>query len=167
MARIDAGVLQVQQTWTTAAEVVEAACAHAAASLTGRDLRVEADDEIGVEIDPRLTSSALAHLLENAARYSKDGSIEVRGWVDAEGLRVEVRDTGPGLQPVEMARLFEPFYRGEAVRQTIAGTGMGLAIARGLLAAEGGRVWAENLAPHGAVFAIAVPARTRQPAVAR
>ena len=167
MARIDAGALQVQQKWTTAAEVVEAACAHAAAALAGRGLRVEADDEIAVEIDPRLTASAIAHLLENAARSSSDGSIEVRGWIDAEGLRVEVRDAGPGLQPLEMAQLFEPFYRGEAVRQTISGTGMGLAIARGLLAAEGGRVWAENLAPHGAVFAIAVPAHTRHQATVR
>ena len=167
MARIDAGGVHVQRAWTTAAEVVDAACAHAAAALAGRDLRVDADENASIEVDPRLTSAAVAHLLENAARYSTEGPIHVRAWIDAEELRIEVRDTGPGLQPAEVARLFEPFYRGEAIRQSVAGTGMGLAITRGLLAAEGGRVWAENVAPHGAAFTIAVPARTRQVAAAR
>ena len=50
---------------------------------------------------------------------------------------------------------------GELLRQRIPGTGMGLAITRGLVAADGGRVWAENVAPHGACFSFAVPARTR------
>ena len=161
MARIDAGGVHVQRTWTTPAEIVEAAIAHTTSVLTGRELRVDANDDVAIEIDPRLTSSALAHLLENASQYSADGPIHVRGWTDDEGLRLEVRDSGPGVQPAEMERLFEPFYRGEAVRQAVPGTGMGLAITRGLLAAEGGRVWADNMTPHGACFTIAVPARTR------
>jgi two-component system sensor histidine kinase KdpD len=166
MARIDAGTVQPQRVWTTPAEVVEAAIGHASSALAGRDVRVEARDEVAVEIDPRLASSALAHLLENAAQYAPDGSIDVRGWTDAEGLRLEVRDQGPGLQSHELERLFEPFYRGELWRQRVPGTGMGLAITRGLVAADGGRVWAENIAPHGACFTIAVPARTRALAAA-
>jgi signal transduction histidine kinase len=122
---------------------------------------VEARDDEAVEIDPRLVSSALAHLLENAARYAPDGSITVRGWADEQGLRLEVRDQGPGLQPHELERLFEPFYRGELFRTRMPGTGMGLAITRGLVAADGGRVWAENLSPKGACFSIGVPARSR------
>jgi two-component system sensor histidine kinase KdpD len=166
MARIDAGTVQPQRVWTTPAEVVEAAMSHALSALAGRDVRVEARDEVAVEIDPRLASSALAHLLENAAQYAPDGSIDVRGWTDAEGLRLEVRDQGPGLQSHELERLFEPFYRGELWRQRVPGTGMGLAITRGLVAADGGRVWGENIAPNGACFTIAVPARTRALAAA-
>jgi len=166
MARIDAGTVRPRRSWTTPAEVVEAAINHSATALAGRDVRVEASDEEAVEIDPRLASSALSHLLENAARYASDGPIEVRAWTDAEGLRVEVRDRGPGLQPHELERLFEPFYRGELFRSQMPGTGMGLAITRGLVAADGGRVWAENLQPRGAAFTIAVPARTRAIAAA-
>lgn len=161
MARIEAGAVQARREWTTPAEVVEAGLSHAAPVLANRDLRVEAPDDIGVEVDPRLTSAALVHLLENAARYSVDGPIVVRSWTEPEVLRIDVSDSGPGLQPSELDRLFEPFYRGERVRQRTPGSGMGLAITRGLLAAEGGRVWAVSPGPRGACFSIAIPARTR------
>ncbi|MGH9411175.1 MAG: sensor histidine kinase [Vicinamibacterales bacterium] len=161
MARIDAGSVQPRRAWTTPAEIVEAATAHAAQALAERDVRVRADDEHGVEIDPRLASVALAHILENAARYAPEGSIEVRGWIDELGLRLDVRDGGPGLDASELERLFEPFYRGELFRSRVPGTGMGLAITRGLVSADGGRVWAENLTPRGALFSIAIPAPTR------
>jgi len=161
MARIEAGTVEPQRSWTTPAEIVEAAVSHAASALARRDVRIDARDDEAVEIDPRLASSALAHLLENAARYAPDGPITVRGWADDQGLRLEVRDEGPGLMPHELERLFEPFYRGELFRNQMPGTGMGLAITRGLVSADGGRVWAENLSPTGAGFSIAVPAKRR------
>jgi two-component system sensor histidine kinase KdpD len=160
MARIDAGTVQPRRSWTTPSEVVEAALSQAAPALTGRDVRVDAREDQAVEIDPRLAASGLVHLLENAARYAPGGPIEVHGWTDADGLRLEVRDEGPGVQPQEIERLFEPFYRGEVFRTRVPGTGMGLAITRGLVGADGGRVWAENLAPRGARFSIAVPGAT-------
>jgi len=166
MARIDARSVRAQRAWTTPAEIIEAAVSHAAAAVAGRDVRVDARDDVAAEIDPRLAASALAHLLENAARYAPDGPINVRGWADGEGLRLEVSDAGPGLQIEELDRLFEPFYRGESVRQRVPGTGMGLAITRGLVTADGGRVWAENASPHGACFHIAIPAPTRPVAAA-
>jgi K+-sensing histidine kinase KdpD len=165
MARIDAGGVQPQRRWVTPAEIVDAAAAHASAALAGSELRVETDDDTAAEIDPRLTASALAHVLENAARYAQAGYIQVAGWTDESGLRIDVRDEGPGLQPSEFERIFEPFYRGDRDRLRVAGTGMGLSITRGLLAAEGGRVWATNLNPRGACFSIAIPARTRPSAV--
>jgi two-component system sensor histidine kinase KdpD len=161
MARIEAGAVQARREWTTPAEVVEASVSHAAPALANRDLQVNAPDDIGVEVDPRLTSSALVHLLENAARYSANGPIVVHSWTEPDVLRIDVTDSGPGLQLAELNRLFEPFYRGQGVRQRIPGTGMGLAITRGLLAAEGGHVWAASPGTGGACFSIAIPARSR------
>jgi two-component system sensor histidine kinase KdpD len=161
MARIDAGTVQVHRAWTTPAEIVEAAVAQTAPLVAGHDVRVEAEEDRAVEVDPRLTASALAHLIENAVRYAGDGPIGIKGWTDDQGLRLEVRDQGMGLQPGELERLFEPFYRGETFRNQMPGTGMGLAITRGLVAADGGRVWAENLVPQGACFSIVVPGQTR------
>ena len=123
---------------------------------------MDADAETEVEIDPRVASVALSHLLENAARYSSaDREIAVQARADADGLHVAVTDHGPGLDPGELDHLFERFYRGHTARQLAPGTGMGLAITRGLLAAVGGRVWAENVPGGGARFTIVVPGPQR------
>ena len=162
MARIDAGAITPKREWVTPADVVEAALAHASAIIGSHPTSVDASANALVEVDLRLSASALAHLVENAVRYAPaDSVITVRGWTDEAGLRLDVRDAGPGLDPAEIDQLFEPFYRGHSTRDHVAGTGMGLAITRGLLAAQGGRVWAENILPTGAVFSIAVPARVR------
>src|SRR6185503_18286471 len=137
------------------------ATSYAGRSLAGHNLHVDASVDRAVHIDPRLTSSALAQLLENAARYSPAGStIDVHAFVRDGEVRISVCDVGSGLPPADLARLFEPFFRGTAARAT-TGTGMGLAIARGLLSAQQGRTWAENKDGGGARFWIAVPAESR------
>ena len=162
MARIDAEAIRIERQWVTAAEVVDAALAHVRHAVEGHLLRVEADAETEVEIDPRLTSVALAHVVENAAYYSPvDRPILVRARVEGDGLHIAVTDQGPGLDPGELEHLFERFYRGRAARQATFGTGMGLSIARGLLSAAGGRIWAENAPGAGAMFSLAVPGPVR------
>lgn len=162
MARIDAAAIDVERQWVTPADVVDAASAHVRHALDGHPLQVDADAETEVEIDPRVASVALSHLLENAARYSSTNrAIAVQARADADGLHVAVTDRGPGLDPGELDHLFERFYRGHAARQLAPGTGMGLAITRGLLAAVGGRVWAENVPGGGARFTIVVPGPQR------
>jgi len=166
MARIDAHAIAADRQWVTPADVVDAAAAYVRHALEGRTLRVHADSDAEVQIDPRLVSAALAHLLENAAQYSpREQPITVTARVGQEGFEVSVADNGPGLDPSELDHLFERFYRGHAARQSSFGTGMGLAITRGLLVAAGGRVWAENAPGGGARFAIVVPGTTRAAAV--
>ena len=77
--------------------------------------------------------------------------------IKAHGIGIEVEDSGPGLDDAARERAFDRFYRGENARARTSGTGMGLWIARGFLAAQHGRVWADNAAGGGAVFSIAVP----------
>ena len=113
-----------------------------------------------------MTSVALSHILENAAQYSSvDREMLVFARVEPDGLHVSVTDLGPGLDPGELDHLFERFYRGRSARQLTFGTGMGLSITRGLLAAAGGRVWAENVPDRGARFSIVVPGPVRAAAV--
>jgi two-component system sensor histidine kinase KdpD len=166
MARIDAAAMRPDRQWVTAADIVDAAVAHVRDTLEGRKVRVNAETEMQVEIDPRLTSVALAHILENAAQYSPaDREILVDARVARDGLHASVTDHGPGLDPGELDHLFERFYRGRSARQVASGTGMGLSITRGMLAAAGGRVWAENVPGAGARFSVVVPGPVRAAAV--
>ena len=127
-------------------------------TLAGRELRITIDRDVPVQLDPRLTATALAHLLENASQYSPAASpIDVFVRLSEEGLVIAVRDHGPGIAPADLAHVFERFYRGETAKTRASGTGTGLWIVRGLLAVEGGRAWAENHEHGGAEFTIAVP----------
>jgi len=97
-------------------------------------------------------------VLENAAQYAQsDASISISVATTASELTIRVRDHGPGISPEELPRLFDRFYRGRHAKRHSVGTGMGLSIASGLLAAQGGRISADNAADGGAVFTIAVP----------
>jgi two-component system sensor histidine kinase KdpD len=162
MARIDAAAIHVERQWVTPADVVDAASAQVRHALAAHPIRVDADTDAAIELDPRVASVALSHLLENAAQYSPGGSeIAVSARADAEGLRVSVSDQGAGLDPGELEHLFERFYRGRTARHLSPGSGMGLAITRGLLTAVGGRIWAENTPGAGARFTMVIPGRHR------
>jgi signal transduction histidine kinase len=73
--------------------------------------------------------------------------------IEPEGVRVGVRDTGPGLSPESLSRLFEPFYTTKP-----DGMGMGLSICRSIIEAHGGRLWATGCEPRGALFQFTIPA---------
>jgi two-component system sensor histidine kinase KdpD len=165
MARIDSGAVAADLRWVHPAEIFEAASDQVEHALRQRRVELHADSDRLVRLDPRLTASALAHLLENAAQYTPSASaIEVEMSVSEEGLTVTVRDHGPGIAPSDLPHVFDRFYRGAEAKHWVSGTGMGLSIARGMLTAEGGRIWAENCPDTGARFTIAVPARSKSAA---
>jgi two-component system sensor histidine kinase KdpD len=162
MARIDAGAVTTESRWTHPSEIVAAARDQVEQTLQNHTVEVTIEPDVPVRLDPRLTATALAHLLENAAQYSPAGtSVQVDAGVGDDGLTLRVRDHGPGIAATELPHLFERFYRGAAAGSRTSGTGMGLWIVRGLLAAEKGRVWAEDCVDGGAQFTIIVPAETQ------
>jgi two-component system sensor histidine kinase KdpD len=166
LARIEANAVDAELEWVDPAEMVDAAARQADHALGSHGLKVVTEvDKTLVRVDPRLTSAALAHILENAAQYSPPGSsITVTIAVADRDLEIAVRDTGNGIATQDLEQIFERFYRGTDARQQRFGTGMGLAITRGLLAAEGGRVRAANHPDGGALFTLAVPVEIRKAA---
>jgi PAS domain S-box-containing protein len=110
--------------------------------------------------DDELLHQALSNLLSNAIKYSPEGS-EIRLGAKAEGTTVifSVNDRGIGIPPESLHRIFDLFYRveGTAKRQ-IAGTGLGLALVKGIVDAHKGRVWAESSPGQGSTFYLALPA---------
>jgi two-component system sensor histidine kinase KdpD len=129
-------------------EAVEALGVRDRVELAGETPLVEAD---GVQIQ-----RAIANLIDNALRYSPPGEkVHVRITATRREAILRVVDHGPGLDASELERVFDPFYRRDGDPRS--GAGLGLAIARGFVEANGGRVWAESRAGQGATFAIALP----------
>jgi two-component system sensor histidine kinase KdpD len=158
MARLDAGAVAAEARWTRPSEIVHAAREQVEQTLGNRRVDLSVGDDVPVYVDPRLTARALAYVLENAAQYTTgDAAIDVSASLSDGELVLRVRDRGPGILPDDLLHLFERFYRGQASSGRTSGTGMGLWIARGLLAVEGGRIWAENDPEGGALFTLAVP----------
>jgi two-component system, OmpR family, sensor histidine kinase KdpD len=165
MARIDAGAIETESRWTHPSEIVAAARDQTQYALQQHRVEVSTDPDIPVRLDPRLTAIAVAHLLENASKFAPSGSmIELRTRVTDDGLLIEVRDHGPGITPADLPHVFDRFYRGAPSKARVSGTGMGLWIARGLLAAQQGRIRVETCTDGGARFTIAVPAEVKHPA---
>jgi two-component system sensor histidine kinase KdpD len=162
MARIDTDGVNAAPEWVHPSDIADAAVLQAQHAVQDHRLEIEADASRVVQVDPRLTSAALSHLVENAGHYSPAGTpITISARVDENGLTLAVSDRGPGISAQDLPHLFERYYRGVNARKLAFGTGMGLAITRGLLAAQGGRVWAENLPGGGACFTMVVPAKSR------
>ncbi len=109
-----------------------------------------------VNVDPVQIQRVIANLVENALKFSPPSAhVHVRITATRQEAIVRVVDQGPGLDAGELERVFEPFYRGGSNQRS--GAGLGLAIARGFAAANGGRVWAESRPSQGATFALALP----------
>ncbi|MFI5047793.1 MAG: sensor histidine kinase, partial [Acidimicrobiia bacterium] len=121
-----------------------------------RDVRVVLEGEPGgdvVHASPQLLDRALANIVDNAAKYSADGTpIDVV----VQGTRVEVRDRGPGIAPADLPRVFDRFYRAPSA-QGLPGSGLGLAIVAQTVERYGGGAFARNNDGPGATVGFELP----------
>ena len=149
MSRIDAGAVSPALVRASPADLAAAALERVAPALADRIVANQTSERApALMADPLLFETALAAVLENAAKYSAPGSaITVRSGSDDVAGWLEVLDTGPGFAG-SAEPLFEKFARGAEGDGRPPGTGLGLAIARGFLEAQGGGVTAENRRDH-------------------
>jgi len=161
LARIDAGALTLELRQLPVAPVVSHSLRGVAAEARLRHVELASDVDEGVtaRFAPEKVERVLMNLLTNALRHTpSDGAVAVRVQPLAGEVRVEVEDTGEGLDAEARARMFERFWRADRSR-TGRGAGLGLAIARGLVEAQGGRIWAEDREGGGARVCFTLPAR--------
>jgi signal transduction histidine kinase len=112
-----------------------------------------------VSADPTAFRQVVSNLVENAVRYTHQGSVTLRTRLGEAGVWVDVRDTGVGIAPEHVPRIFERFYRVDSARsREQGGTGLGLAIVRHLVDAHGGRVEAASLPGRGTTISVLFPA---------
>jgi two-component system, OmpR family, sensor histidine kinase KdpD len=164
MTRLEAGAVALDVEWQSVEEMVGAALARAEQAGGAGRVRVDLPADLPLlPCDGTLVEQVLVNLLENALKYSAPGTaVEV----SAEGRPAEVvlsvADRGPGVPAGEEEAIFEKFYRARAPREA-DGVGLGLAICRSIVAAHGGRTWAEARPGGGAVFRVALPRKDPPP----
>ena len=160
LARIDSGTLTLELRRTELGGVIRSCVRGIEAEARSRGISVAADldGEVAARCNPNHVRRVLLNLLANALRHTPtDGSIAVLVRSQRDEVCVMVEDTGDGLTADALRRMFERFWRGDPARST-RGAGLGLAIARGLVEAHGGRIWAENRAEGGARVSFTLPA---------
>jgi len=151
LARIEAGELQLRRRWGVVDEIISAALARAEPITRQRQIELEVEKELpGVRVDERAVSEVVYTLLDNAAKYSAPGSrIRISAQrAGAELIQMSVADEGRGIAPDLRERVFDKFFRatrdGDVTTRQPSGTGMGLAIAKGIVEAHGGKIWIES-----------------------
>ncbi|MHB1131546.1 MAG: ATP-binding protein [Chloroflexota bacterium] len=159
LSRMEGGTLRPEKGWYDVRELID--------NVLGRLRPVIAAHTVEVEISGNLPPAyldyveidqVLSNLVENAAKYAPAGTqIDISARQDGDDLRVEVADRGPGVSATDLPRLFEPFYRAQATGPRPKGTGLGLAVVKGLVEAHGGRIWVANRQGGGARFAFSLP----------
>jgi signal transduction histidine kinase len=162
MARLDANVLDVARKPFDLSYLIkeEAQRFNLRASREGVRLEVRSPDELLASGDPVRTRQILAALLDNALRFTPSGgSVEVSAREQDGRVEAIVSDTGSGIPPENLTRIFERFYRAESAPGGAdgGGTGIGLAIAKSLARAQEGDLEAENAKEGGAVFRLKLP----------
>ncbi|MBC7252176.1 MAG: GAF domain-containing protein [Anaerolineae bacterium] len=120
-----------------------------------------------VEADPRRIHQVLHNLLDNAVKYSPHGGLVViRGEVSQSEVVISVADQGIGIAPEHLNRLFERFFRAREIEEHVAGSGLGLPIARAIVQSHGGRIWAESKLGEGSTFYFTLPLGEQSSALA-
>ena len=150
LARLEAGAFVLPRRWGDVEEIITSALQRAARVAAGHRLEINIPPELPlVRADERALAEVVYTLVDNACKYAPAGStVRIRAEMlsDQESVRVTVEDEGPGIPPALREKVFDKFFRAaeEAKHLPKRGSGMGLAIARGIIAAHGGAIWFED-----------------------
>ena len=162
LARLDAGEgAQAPPAPVLVADVLTEAVARVAPEARRREIALDADVRpgIAVEVVPGALAMVIENLLSNALKFSPPhGRVTIRALAAGSEALLSVSDSGPGIPPEEIPRLFERFFRGRASQTRGApGAGLGLAICRALVEARGGRISVDSGLDAGATFTVHLP----------
>ena len=163
LSKIEAGRMELQIESSALAEVLEAvqSTMHPLAAKKRIDIHVESDPRIGsFPMDAARIKQVLLNLVGNAIKFTPDGGrVWIRALTENGSVRVEVRDTGPGIPAEEHERIFLEFQQAQTARSAgkPEGSGLGLALARKFVQMHGGRIWVESEVGRGSTFAFSLP----------
>ncbi len=160
LARIESGRTPLQMTQVTVAEVVGPPVEELRplAERAGLRLTVSlAPDLPPILVDVDGMRRVVANLVHNGIQFTPSGEVAVRAERVGDEVIISVRDTGIGIAPEDLPRVFERFYKARGSRSS--GAGLGLAIAKHIVLTHSGRIWAESVEGQGSTFYVALPVR--------
>jgi two-component system sensor histidine kinase KdpD len=159
MAQLDAHAVELNLQPHHIQEAIDAALATNQNTLARHEVKVNVSDSLPkVSMDLRQTEEILSQLLDNAGKYSPRGMpITITAEVQGNMLVTSVADEGPGIDSIDQSMIFDKFYRGRGQRQSVQGTGMGLAIAKAIVEAHGGTISLTSQPGRGSVFSFTLP----------
>lgn len=159
MARLDAGHVKLQVATHTVDKLVSAALEDCKNIRATRQIKTEVSEpRRSVRADLLWTTRVFDHLIRNADLYSRPGQPITISTEDQNGFVLfHVADIGPGIDKSEIQHIFEKFFRGKRQRDRVPGTGMGLAVAKAIIEAHGGKIEATSEPGRGATFTFSLP----------
>lgn len=162
MSRIEAGALTPEKEWYPIDELIHDVLDRMQPILQGREVHADLPDDLPpVELDYLQIDQVLTNLLENAVRYTPEGSpIDIGVRLVDGAMEICVADRGPGIPEADRERVFDKFYRVMETQTRSSrptGSGLGLAVCKGLVEAHGGHIWVEKREGGGAIFRFTLP----------
>ena len=162
VSRMDSGMLQLQIEEASLQDLISDTLESMSALAAARNLRLVGSVEEPVApivMDLKRVQRVLYNLVQNSIRHTPpDGTINIMARDTGAEVQIEVADTGTGISDQDMGRLFEPFHRTDPSRsRTSGGAGLGLTIAKGIVEAHGGRIWAASVLGQGSTFRFTLP----------
>jgi two-component system, OmpR family, sensor histidine kinase KdpD len=159
MAKLEAGEFQLELAPIPIEEIIEASLAHCKLALAGRPVDLRVNPGLPpVRADLERAKEAMVQLIDNANLYSpKDLPITITAELTGDSVTTSVSDHGPGIDDFDQTMIFEKFYRGKDQRYLVRGTGMGLPIAKAIIAAHNGTIGVTSQLGHGSVFSFTLP----------
>jgi signal transduction histidine kinase len=168
---IDAGQLEIRPVVIDMAEIIEDTLISARAQLEENEIILDVnllDDMPLVEVDPEAIRQIMSNLLSNAIKATPAGEtiavstalyrLDIEDEEQASFLKVSIQDTGGGIAAKDLDRVFDRFYQAEhPLIEGLGETGVGLAIAKSLVEAHGGRIWVESEIGEGSIFHFLIP----------
>ena len=162
LSRLDAGVLELHLEEASIHDLVSDTLSAMAAQASSHQLTLEGEvspQVPAVMVDTRRLQRVLLNLVQNSIRHTPpDGTISIRVLDAGSEIEVQVVDTGEGIGTKDLPEIFERFYRADESRsRDSGGAGLGLSIAKGIVEAHGGRIWADSTLKRGSALRFTLP----------
>jgi two-component system sensor histidine kinase KdpD len=162
MSRIEEGVLKLEKDHYSITELAHGVLEHMQPLLRQREIHTHLEENLPLlDFDYIQMDQVLTNLIENAVRYTpRDTPIDISLTQKEGEILITVADRGPGIPQADLERIFDKFYRVQRDKRKSnypTGSGLGLAVCKGVVEAHGGRIWAQNREDGGAIFSVTLP----------